>query len=689
MRNSLRFLVWFGFLPAILAAQRSPRAAVDTAALQRILIAEDWRGSGPEGVVPITEGLKSPTPIIRKTAIRALGRLQRPSLAAPLIEALGDGDADIRAIAADALAQAMQGTPQATVSVAATQVALTAALLGERLPATAGAIARSLGRLQFADSAAARRAETAILDASERTNTLGTMRALYSIAQRQRVTGPLSTRAISLVRDRGLRAPDAAARRVSLLLLATSRLLDSTTILTAVTDADPQVRQLAVAGVGAVNPDSRIGIVRRAFDDSSVLVRLEAPRAARVGSQRPDCSPIHAALGDRATPVVLAALDALGEPCADSSIVGAKLDAFTAKPRSGPDNLAAGSRQWHAAAHALVALAHVDSARAVRRLPRFVTAGAWQARAYAARAAEILRDVDALRSLAADVNHNVVEAAIGGLSRTAKHDADGVYIGALHSSGYQVQIAATAALADSPDSSAVPALLDAFFRLTAERRENSRDARVAILKRIGALGSGRNTLKLDDTADFDSTVSREKALAMTKLNKFLFVDRPEPLAIRHEPLARIARSNDLRLRITMMAGGVITVKLHADEAPATVARIVRLARAHYYDGLTFHRIVPNFVIQGGSPDATEYVGDGPFMRDELGLRSHDRGTLGISTRGRDTGDAQLFVNLVDNPRLDHDYTVFGTIVSGLPVIDGVFEGDIIAKIEVLGPTRSR
>jgi cyclophilin family peptidyl-prolyl cis-trans isomerase/HEAT repeat protein len=689
MRNSLRFLIWLGFLPATFAAQRGPSTAVDTAALQRILVAEDWRGSGPEGVAPITEGLKSRTSIIRKTSIRALGRLQRPSLAAPLIEALGDGDADIRAVAADALAQAMQGAPQATVSVTTAQAALTAALHGEQSPATAGEVARSLGRLPFADSVAARRAEAAILDASERTNTLGTMRALYSLAQRQRVTGPLSTRAISLVRERGLHASDAASRRVSMLLLGASRLLDSTTILIAVTDADPQVRQLGVAGVGVVSPGLRIGIVRRAFADSSVLVRLEAPRAARAGSQRPDCSPIQTALGDRATPVVLAALDALGEPCADSAIVGAKLDAFTTKPRSGPDNLAAGARQWHAAAHALVALAHVDSARAVRRLPRFVSAGAWQARAYAARAAAILRDAVALRSLAADVNHNVVEAAIGGLSRTAKHDADGVYIGALRSSGYQVQIAAAAALADSPDSNAVPALLDAFFRVTAERRENSRDARVATLKRIGALGTVGNTFKLNDTADFDSTVSQARAFVMTKLNKFLFADRPEPLAIRREPLAQIARSNDLRLRITMNAGGVIIVKLHADEAPATVARIVRLARAHYYDGLTFHRIAPNFVIQGGSPDATEYVGNGPFMRDELGLRSHDRGTLGISTRGRDTGDAQFFVNLVDNPRLDHDYTVFGTIVSGLAVIDGVLEGDTIAKFEVLGPMRSR
>jgi len=89
------------------------------------------------------------------------------------------------------------------------------------------------------------------------------------------------------------------------------------------------------------------------------------------------------------------------------------------------------------------------------------------------------------------------------------------------------------------------------------------------------------------------------------------------------------------------------------------------------------------VIQGGSPSATEYVGDGPFMRDEVGLRSHRRGTLGISTRGRDTGDAQLFVNLIDNFRLDHDYTVFGEIIEGHTVAEGVLEGDVIERIDVV------
>ena len=66
-----------------------------------------------------------------------------------------------------------------------------------------------------------------------------------------------------------------------------------------------------------------------------------------------------------------------------------------------------------------------------------------------------------------------------------------------------------------------------------------------------------------------------------------------------------------------------------------------------------------------------------------GLRSHARGTVGTSTRGRDTGDAQIFVNTIDSPRLDHMYTVFGTVVTGMNVVDGILEGDVIERVELV------
>jgi cyclophilin family peptidyl-prolyl cis-trans isomerase len=121
-----------------------------------------------------------------------------------------------------------------------------------------------------------------------------------------------------------------------------------------------------------------------------------------------------------------------------------------------------------------------------------------------------------------------------------------------------------------------------------------------------------------------------------------------------------------------------------DQAPLARTRFIRLARKGYYNDLTFHRVVPNAFIQGGSPAANEYAGDALYMRDEVGLEMHTRGAVGISTRGRDTGDAQIFIDLVDNPYLDHTYTVFARVCADdLVVVDGILEGDRMTRVRLV------
>ena len=300
-------------------------------------------------------------------------------------------------------------------------------------------------------------------------------------------------------------------------------------------------------------------------------------------------------------------------------------------------------------------------------------------------------DGSTLLPLTVSSDDNVRAGAITGLSRATKHAYDSVYISALGARGYQVVLAAARALAGTPNAqAAIPALLASLDRLTAARRENSRDERMMILARLAEFGTVANAPRLQQyTTDFDTTVASKAAQILTKWTGATVVAHAKPLPIRAEPLAEIFRSRGMQLRITMAqssGAGTIVVKLFTDETPATIARIARLARAHYYDGLTWHRFVPNFVIQGGSPGANEQVGDAAFMRDELGGHSHLRGTMGISTRGHDTGDAQFFVNLVDNRNLDHDYTVFGEIVSGMDVVDKIREGDVMARVEVVSGT---
>ena len=147
-----------------------------------------------------------------------------------------------------------------------------------------------------------------------------------------------------------------------------------------------------------------------------------------------------------------------------------------------------------------------------------------------------------------------------------------------------------------------------------------------------------------------------------------------------EELARLSR---LVVRVTMKGGGQFEVRLLTDLAPLSCAAFARLAARGYYNGLTIHRVVPNFLVQGGSPGANEFAGASRFMRDEVGRATQARGTVGTSTRGRDTGDAQFYVNLTDNPRLDHDYTIFGEVTRGIETVDAILEGDTIERAEVV------
>jgi len=320
-------------------------------------------------------------------------------------------------------------------------------------------------------------------------------------------------------------------------------------------------------------------------------------------------------------------------------------------------------------------------------LARFAGAQRPEVRAYAARAAAAAGDRPLLFRLARDDDRNVQEAAITGLAATAGHEADSVYLRGLRSSGHQVALASAEAVKGSAQPGAVDSLLAALDRLSATRSENARDPRIAMLTRIGELGSRVNASRIEPyLVDYDTAVAQLAATTLAAWRPGAVDPHPAPLPIQPEPLAAVFLHDDVRLRVTMSpasGGSSFTVRLFPREAPATVARVLRLVRQGWYDGKVFQRVEPNFVIQGGGPDANEYVGDDAFMRDELTSRTHARGTLGISARGRDTGDGQWFINLVDNPLLDHEYTVFGRIEAGQAVAERTLEGDRIGRIEVL------
>jgi peptidyl-prolyl cis-trans isomerase B (cyclophilin B) len=131
--------------------------------------------------------------------------------------------------------------------------------------------------------------------------------------------------------------------------------------------------------------------------------------------------------------------------------------------------------------------------------------------------------------------------------------------------------------------------------------------------------------------------------------------------------------------------GPIKVELAQDKAPLTVANFVNLAKRGFYDGLNFHRVSPDFMIQGGCPEGSGRGGPGYRFEDETnnGLR-HERGVLSMANAGPNTNGSQFFITHVATPWLDGRHTVFGKVVEGLDAVDSIRQGDKIKSVKIEG-----
>jgi cyclophilin family peptidyl-prolyl cis-trans isomerase/HEAT repeat protein len=621
-----------------------------------------------------------------------MGRLERPDLIPLVAPALADG-VGIRAEAANALAQ-MARTPAAVAEVQRLLIDRAAVDANLNTWESWGEMAAALGRLSYDTADQIARAEQVLVQGLPAPDSLndvdaaaliGGTRGLEFLARtaRAKKLGTLSPRAWDLLRwaataQRPAADPRSAmTRRLAMAALVTGVQATSSVLDRALIDPDAEVRRLAALATsldGAL--EGREALIQRALADKDAHVRWDALRAWGRQFQRISCAPIRAALKDPDPHVRLQAIDLLGTPCPTGESVVPELTALT-------DALNAAPRQWHAPAHAIVSLARMAPVEARRALPRFLQHGTWQVRMYAARAAGVLTAVDDLNALARDTSDNVREAALTALVELKRPERTAAAIDALARPDYQLIITAARALDDpSAASKATPALVAALARITAERKDTSRDPRMAILNRLQTIGDAGQAKNLESyLRDFDSRIADKAAEILQAWTKTPRTTAPQPLAAPPVTFAMVRALGGRALRFHMAGRGFFDIGLDVDAAPLAAVRVARRAGEGYYNGLTFHRVAPNFVIQGGSPGANEYSGEAHYMRDEPGL--HLRGTVGISTRGRDTGDAQIFVNLVDSPRLDHIYTVFGTVVAGMDVVDGVLEGDTIERVELV------
>ena len=131
--------------------------------------------------------------------------------------------------------------------------------------------------------------------------------------------------------------------------------------------------------------------------------------------------------------------------------------------------------------------------------------------------------------------------------------------------------------------------------------------------------------------------------------------------------------------------GPIKLELYPDKAPLTVANFVNLAKRGFYDGLNFHRVIADFMVQGGCPEGSGRGGPGYRFEDETGNGvRHERGVLSMANAGPNTNGSQFFITHVATPWLDGKHTVFGKVLEGLDVVDSVAGGDAINSVKIDG-----
>ena len=696
-----------GFCAAAGYAQQSrqPAGARDVP-LPVILSIEDDRASTRADLDMLLSAQRGP---LGGRAIQSLGRLERRDVVTDLLPYLSA--ATTRAVAATAVGlalrgPALEGVPHGQQERAVLEALLAAGDLDLAVlePTALTAITRALGRLPYEEVESFKSAETFLRKVLEKpfprladAPHVGAARGLESLARLSRKVSSLDDETIERLRivARTLDPRRSNQQRNALQALIAAQGVDADTLEAVLAREDAEVRRLAVlalSGSGSsLLDEERIGYIRRALSDTSYMVRLEAVRAwTRRGVKEHGCQPLLDALSDPSLHVVLGALDALGDVCRDDAAITTRMASEARTPRP--------QGRWQREMHAFVALAKRDRERAAISMLTFAMHTTWQVRMYSARAAAIVDDVPVLGRLASDPENNVAEAALTPLRRLIGADSDALFVEALNRRTRNVlrnrvrpyEVIRTAALAldkAAPTPALVGALAGALERITAEQCETSRDTRLALIDRLAQLGSPLQVSTLTPLLkDFDPKVAQAAAEVVTRwTGKVVEIDTPHQKSTNIPTVEDLARL--VRVSFEMDNGRRFDIQLDASEAPLTRTRFLAAARNGYYNNLTFHRVVPNFIIQGGSPGANEYCGDCAFMRDEVG-RMHERGTLGISTRGPDTGDAQIFINLVDNPRLDFDYTVFARVCNGMNVVDEIVEGDRIAQVSILPPTES-
>ena len=235
-----------------------------------------------------------------------------------------------------------------------------------------------------------------------------------------------------------------------------------------------------------------------------------------------------------------------------------------------------------------------------------------------------------------------------------------------------------------PDEANARALLAA---LPASMREDSNDAMLSILDALAKQKSAPANNAIRTALDSTDHLVRRRAVALLQANSVGdFSSRTGLVATRNtltDYRRALARHNGRVHALVKTDKGAFMIELLPDDAPLTVDNFVQLARRGYFNNIAFHRVVPNFVIQGGDPRGDGSGGPGHQIRCEINEEKFDRAAVGMALSGKDTGGSQWFVTHSPQPHLDGGYTVFGHVTTGMDVVDAIERGDLIRSISIV------
>jgi cyclophilin family peptidyl-prolyl cis-trans isomerase/HEAT repeat protein len=539
--------------------------------------------------------------------------------------------------------------------------------------------------------------------------------------------------------EHGLGLPDPELHRWSAYALARDPLPAAAPLLRRLTgDPDPLVRAWAARGLGRVGGGSEdLAALAPLLTDAASGPVVEALRAGAAlvgGGKAPAAAAwrphLLALLSDPRAGVRVTAIDAAGAWLPDADL-GA---ALAARAGAAGPTAAAGVAAALAAppvqlaqtierGSALVALARGRDSRAAALVAAAAGSPEPRLRARAAEAAGLLGESELLGRLAADPNPLVREAALtarllpapapspassqdGAAGAAGKAGKGGTVQGpaandattpaaaraaaaALSDPDEGVRTVATDWLADHP----VVPLANLAGALTAALRDESIESPLGVIKALAARGEaeprerGAAVELLERMGRQPSyALRREAAAGLTRLGRPAPPLGPAPslegaggdqLRSYREIVERTRHPRTVEVRTNR---GTIRLRLDCPRAPRTCLNLLDLAAQHFYDGLLFHRVVPDFVIQAGDPRGDGYGGPGYVLGDEINRLRYRRGTLGMALAGPDTGGSQFFITLSPQPHLDGGYTAFGEVIAGAEVLDAIQAGDRIESI---------